>query len=79
MGIYGTLSMNPKPQPNRKKYIEILRSMTGEQRLAKAFELSAAARALFAQGLRRRFPELSDHEFHKLLLARLAKCHNQNY
>jgi hypothetical protein len=34
---------------------------------------------LFVQGLRKRFPDLSDEAFHKLLLARLKKCHNRNY
>lgn len=32
--------MDPKPRPNHRRYIEILRRMTPEQRLAKAFELS---------------------------------------
>ncbi len=53
--------------------------MTPEQRLAKAFELSEFAKQLFIQGLRQRHPELSEAEFHKLLLARLEKCHNRNY
>jgi hypothetical protein len=53
--------------------------MTPEQRLAKAFELSAFAKSLFVEGLRKRFPDLSEEEFHKLLLSRLEKCHNRNY
>jgi len=53
--------------------------MTPAQRLAKALELSAQARRLFEIGLRRRFPDLSEPEFHRLLLERLAKCHNRNY
>ena len=68
-----------KPQPNRRRYIEVLRSMTPEQRLAKAFELSEAAKRLFKDGLRRRFPDLDEKQLHKLFLARLARCHNQNY
>ena len=71
--------MNPKPRPNHRLYIEVLRRMTPEQRLAKAFELSALAKQAFASGLRRRFPDLPDDEFKKLLLARLEKCHNRNY
>jgi hypothetical protein len=71
--------MNPKPRPNHKRYIQILRQMTPAQRLRKAFELSAFTRALFVHGLRQRFPNLSEEEFHALLLRRLEKCHNRNY
>jgi len=71
--------MNPKPRPNHKHYLEVLRNMTPEQRLLKAFELSAFCKALFREGLRRRFPDLPEEEFHKLFLARLALCHNRNY
>lgn len=71
--------MNPKPQPNRREYLQILRRMTPAQRLAKAFELSELSKAAFRQGLRRRFPQLSEVEFHALYLERLAKCHNRNY
>ncbi len=71
--------MDIKPRPNHKRYIEILRSMTPEQRLQKAFEMSAFGKALFKKGLRERFPDLSEAEFHQLYLDRLAKCHNKNY
>lgn len=71
--------MNPKNRPNHRLYLRVLRSMSPEQRLAKAFELSAFAKALFLHGLRRRFPDASDEEFRKILLARLNKCHNRNY
>ncbi|MGH7140495.1 MAG: hypothetical protein ACREHD_32575 [Pirellulales bacterium] len=68
-----------KPRPNHRRYIEVLRRMTPEQRLAKAFELSEMSKQLFRQGLRERFPDLDDAAFHRLFLDRLAKCHNQNY
>ena len=71
--------MDPKTRPNHRLYIEILRRMTPEQRLAKAFELSALAKQAFIDGLRKRFPDLSEVEFKKLLLERLEKCHNRNY
>jgi hypothetical protein len=71
--------MNKKPQPNRALYIQILRQMTPQQRLQKAFELSEMSKELFKQGLRKRFPDLSEEEFHKLYLERLEKCHNRNY
>jgi hypothetical protein len=71
--------VNPKKRPNHRRYLEVLRRMTPEQRLLKAFELSAFSKALFIHGLRRRFPDLPEEEFHKLFLARLEKCHNRNY
>jgi hypothetical protein len=71
--------MDPKPRPNHKLYLESLRRMSPAQRLAKAFELSEFSKQLFISGLRKRFPNLSQDEFHRLLLDRLAKCHNRNY
>jgi hypothetical protein len=71
--------MFQKPRPNRRQYIQVLRRMTPEQRLAKAFELSELTKRLSKQGLRRQFPELSEDDFHRLFLKRLAKCHNRNY
>jgi hypothetical protein len=71
--------VDPKKRPNHRRYLEVLRRMTPEQRLLKAFELSAFSKALFIHGLRRRFPDLPEEEFHKLFLARLEKCHNRNY
>ncbi len=70
---------NPKTRPNHQRYLAVLRSMTPEQRLLKAFDLSAFTKALFIEGLRKRFPNVSDDEFHRILLARLEKCHNRNY
>lgn len=71
--------MDPKPRPNREKYIEILRKMTPAQRIQKAFELSDFTRQLFYVGLRQRYPEVSEEELKRIALARLAKCHNRNY
>ena len=71
--------MDLKARPNHRRYIEALRRMTPEQRLAKAFELSALGKQLFVDGLRRRFPELPEPEFKSLVLRRLEKCYNRNY
>jgi hypothetical protein len=68
-----------KPRPNHEVHIRALRAMTPEQRLRKAFELGAATRALFAHGLRRRFPDLGDAAFARLLRERLDRCHDRNY
>ena len=53
--------------------------MSPEERLLKAFELSEFAKQLFVHGLHKRFPDLPDEEFEKLLSERLDKCHNRNY
>ena len=71
--------MDPKPQPNRKRYIEILRAMMPEQRLMKAFELSQMTRDLLLAGLRHSFPHLSEEEIRKLYRKRLDACHNRNW
>lgn len=71
--------MNVKEHPNHALYIRILRKMSPEARLMKAFELSEFSRELFLQGLRKRFPNLSEAEISKLYLERLDKCHNRNY
>ena len=70
---------DPKPRPQREAYLDVLRRMSPQQRLAKAFEMSAFTKMLFRLGLKRRFPELSEVELHQLYLDRLAKCHNSNY
>jgi hypothetical protein len=71
--------MDPKPRPNHERYIQILRRMSPGERLKQAFALSDMTKRLFRQGLRKRFPELSEEAFHRLYLERLEKCHNRNF
>jgi hypothetical protein len=71
--------MDIKEHPNHSIYIRALRRMSPEMRLLKAFELTALSKELFLQGLRRRFPHLSEGELNKVYLGRLGKCHNRNY
>jgi hypothetical protein len=68
-----------KPRPNHAAYIRVLRAMTPEQRLRKAFELGGMARALFEHGLRQRFPDLGAPALARLVRERLDRCHNRNY
>jgi hypothetical protein len=68
-----------KPDPNQEKYFEALRRLTPEQRIDQIFELSEFARDLFSQALRRQHPDLPEADFKRLLLQRLAACHNSNY
>ena len=71
--------MDPKLRPNHRLYLQALRSMTPSQRLRRAFELSDRAKRLFLHGLRKRFPDHSEDQLHRLALDRLAKCHNRRY
>lgn len=71
--------MNIKPHPNHRRYLDVLRRMTPEARLNKAFELSEFSKALFLTGLRRRFPNASAAELKQIMLRRLSQCHNSNY
>jgi hypothetical protein len=71
--------MKVKKRPNQRIYIQALRRMTPEKRLLKAFELTQFSKELFLQGLRRRFPGLSEEEIRKIYLERIDKCHNRNY
>ena len=71
--------MSNKKEPNQAKYLQILRGMSPEKRLLKAFELSELARNLFAYGLRKTFPDLDAGEFNDVLLDLLGRCHNRNY
>jgi hypothetical protein len=68
-----------KPQLNHQIRISVLRRMSAEQRLRKAFDLSDFSRKLFIHGLRKRFPDISEEAFKLILLERLDKCHNRNY
>lgn len=71
--------MNIKKRPNHKIYIQVLRQMSPEKRLLKAFELSEFANQLFIQGLNTRYPNLPDEDLKRIFLERLDKCHNRNY
>jgi len=68
-----------KPNPNHAIYLQILKKMTPEQRIKKAFELSDMAKQLFLEGLRKRFPEKSNSEIKEIYLERIKLCHNRNY
>ena len=70
--------MNPKGRDHRV-YIDVLRRMSPEKRLLRAFELSEFVDELSMHGLRKRFPYLSEHELDVLLRERLDKCRNRNY
>lgn len=67
-----------KPRPNHRRYLQILRGMSPEARLQKAFELSEMSRELFLHGLRRRFPEQEEAELMQIARDRFDKCRNRS-
>ncbi|REJ64687.1 MAG: hypothetical protein DWQ31_20575 [Planctomycetota bacterium] len=67
---------DPKPRPNHQRYLAVLRSMTPEERLRKAWELTETARMLMREGIRHRHPDLSEAEVHEIYLREMARCHN---
>ena len=62
-----------------KKYIEILRSMTPQQKIDKIFELNKLGDDLFRAGLKERFPNLNEEKFNKLYKSRIEKCYNRSW
>jgi hypothetical protein len=71
---------SPKFEPRRRRaYLAALQRLTPSDRVAKAFELSEMAKSLLKDALRRRFPDRTESDLHELYLARLSKCHNNNY
>lgn len=66
-----------KLQANRQIYIEVLRSMTPEQRLRKAFELTAMTRELARAGIVRQHPELGPDEIDRLTRDRIMRWHSK--
>jgi hypothetical protein len=68
------VSLGLKAQPNRRIYIETLRRMTPEQRLAKAFELSDMTRDALRAGLAQRYPDATSEELTGMVIERLERC-----
>ena len=68
------MKADPKPRPNHREYVEVLRGLTPEQRLMKAFELGDLSRDLLWAGLRRRFPDASDDRLRELSVDRIERC-----
>lgn len=71
--------MDLKHRPHHDLYVRILRSLTPEQRLAKAFELGAMGKELLRAGIRERNPGCSEETLREIERQRLARCHNRNY
>jgi hypothetical protein len=68
-----------KHRPNHQQYLKVLKSMTTEQKLLKAFQLSTTMKELFLAGLKKRFPHKTSKEINSLYMERITKCYNRNY
>ena len=71
------LPMDPKPRPSQRLYVEVLRGMTPEQRLLKAFELSELSHELLRAGVQQRFPDAGPDEVQRIYMEQLARCQNR--
>ncbi len=69
--------MRLKQQPNRRIYIDTLRRMSPEERLAKAFELSEMTHEALRVGLQQRHPDATPEEIATLFRERLERCRNR--
>jgi len=67
-----------KPQPNRKKYIEILRNMTGEQRIRIGFELFEMAKKVMIDGIKAQNPGITSEEIQQEVVRRMMRCHRKS-
>ena len=52
-----------------------VQSMTGEQRLEKAFELTELTREFMREGIRAQHPKSSESEIHRIYVDRLLSFH----
>ena len=70
--------MDPKPRPHDDIYLDVLRRMTPEQRLRKAFELGEMGRELRRAGLRLQHPDLGEDAISALEVEEALQWHNRN-
>jgi hypothetical protein len=68
-----------KTYPNKQRYYQILKAMSPQDKLMKAFELSDLTNSAFRAGLKNRYPNLTDGELHKLYLEKRLECYNRTY
>jgi len=65
-------------EPNRKQYIEILRKMTGEERVRIAFELFEMAKNIMIEGIKAQNPDFTQEEIQQEVVRRMMLCHRMN-
>jgi hypothetical protein len=65
-------------EPNRKQYVEILRKMTGEERMRIAFELLEMAKDIMIEGMKAQNPDIKAEEIQQEVVRRMMRCHRRN-
>jgi hypothetical protein len=53
----------------------VVRSMTGPQKVTKAFELTEMTRQIMREGIRRQHPDAGESEIHEMYVDRLLQYH----
>ena len=67
-----------KLEPNRRQYIQILRRMTGEERMRIGFELFEMAKNVMIEGIKAQNPLIEAEEIQKEVSRRMMRCHRRN-
>ncbi|MEO1996811.1 MAG: hypothetical protein ABGZ17_16215 [Planctomycetaceae bacterium] len=65
--------------PNHQRTLQVLRSMSPQDKLAQVFKLNERTLQLMRIGLRRRFLDLDDDAFERVYLQARERCHNRTY
>lgn len=65
-------------EPNHKKYIEILKKISGEKRMQIGFELLDMAVSIMIAGIKTQKPGISEIEIQKEVVRRIMICHKRN-
>ena len=63
-----------KDKLQRREYLEVLRKMTGEQRILLGFELHDLSLHLMQDGIRHRHPEYDERQIKQETARRLLRC-----
>ncbi|MBI4726767.1 hypothetical protein HY768_06035 [candidate division TA06 bacterium] len=63
-----------KDKLQHREYLDVLRKMTGEQRLRLGFELHDLALRLMQDGIRHRHPEYDERQVKQETARRLLRC-----
>jgi hypothetical protein len=63
---------------DRKRYIEILRKMTGEERVRIGFELFEMAKNVMIEGMRAQNPGIESEEIQQEVVRRMMRCHRRS-
>jgi len=71
--------MNETDRQTHREYIKILKRMTPQARLRKAFELSDLTKSLFITGLKMRYPDYSEKDILDLYIEKIHKCHVSDF